>query len=90
MCSGYRKGPDEDDGFWEVYNLYYRTHMVITLLLFIILVLWVPALYEFIMVLLTTYEEVDFFKNSLPKLSGCIDAYNVKEAIDKGDEKTFD
>jgi hypothetical protein len=48
MCSGYRKGPVEDDGFWEVYNLYYRTHMVITLLLFIIMILWIPALYDFV------------------------------------------
>jgi len=62
MCSGYRKGPDEDDGFWEVYNLYWRVHTVITLFLFVILVLWIPALYEFIMVTLTTMEEVDFFK----------------------------
>ena len=40
MCSGYRKGPDEDDGFWEVYNMYWRTHIVISMCLAVIVALF--------------------------------------------------
>jgi len=83
MCSGYRKGPDEDDEFWDVYNLYWRVHILISFLLFNIVLLWIPATTAFVIVMLNTMEDVEFFSDELPKLEGCISAYNVKEAIDK-------
>ena len=52
MCSGYKKGPDEDDGFWEVYNLFWRVHVVISLGILAILLLWIPATYAFVMLML--------------------------------------
>lgn len=90
MCSGYRKGPDEDDGFWEVYNLYWRSHLMITMIILTIMLLWIPAITAFVRVMLNTMEDVSFFRDELPKLEGCVDAYNVKEAIDKASGQTFD
>lgn len=61
ICSGCRKGPDEDDGFWEVYNLFWRTHIVITMVLLTVMLLWIPAVYAFVIVLLDTMADVKFF-----------------------------
>ena len=83
MCSGIKKGPDEDDGFWEVYNLFWRSHIFITMVLVIVMLLWIPACYAFVWVLLDTLADVRFFQDELPKLEGCIDAFNVNETIDK-------
>ena len=90
VMSGYKKGYNEDDGFWEVYDEYRRTAFIMTLLLLAIMILSVPFTYEVIMVMLDTLEDVDFFKNSMPKLDGCIDDYNIKEALAVSKEKTFD
>ena len=61
IMSGYRNGPDEDDGFWEVYNAYHSTHMFITLLLFTILILSVPMTIEYVLVMLDTIDDKNFF-----------------------------
>ena len=88
--SGYKKGYNEDDGFWEVYDEYRRMAVIMTMLLSTIMVLSVPFTYEVIMVMLETMKDVDFFKNSMPELDGCIDDYNIKEALAVSKEKTFD
>ena len=88
--SGYKKGYNEDDGFWEVYDEYRRMAVIMTMLLSTIMLLSVPFTYEVIMVMLETMKDVDFFKNSMPELDGCIDDYNIKEALAVSKEKTFD
>lgn len=90
MCSGYRKGPDEEDGFWEVYNLYVRTHMVITLFIIIILILWIPTIIIIIKLFVYTLNDVKFFRDDLPKLDGCINEFSIKEALDNAEELTAD
>jgi hypothetical protein len=52
--------------------------------------LFIPVTYEFVMVMLATMSDVKFFQDELPKLDGCIDDFNVKEAIAVSKEKTFD
>ena len=81
MFSGYRKGVDEDDGFWENYWSYQRSHFVISCMLFVILLLYIPVTYEFVTMMLSTMEDVRFFQDDLPILAGCIDEFNVTEAI---------
>lgn len=61
IMSGYRNGPDEDDGFWEVYNEYSSTHVFISLLLLTILFLSVPMTIEYVLVMLDTMDDKDFF-----------------------------
>ena len=90
VMSGYKKGYNEEDGFWEVYDEYRRMALIVSLLLFAIMLLSVPFTYEVIMVMLETMKDVEFFKNSMPKLEGCIDEYNIKEALAVSKEKTFD
>ena len=90
VVSGYKKGINEEDGFWEVYDEYRRTALIVSLMLFAIILLSVPFTYEVIMVMLETMKDVEFFKNSMPKLEGCIDEYNIKEALAVSKDKTFD
>ena len=90
MASGYRKGPDEDDGFWEVYNLSWRVNNLITLCLLVITILWLPTTIAFSKIMLATMADVTFFRDDLPKLDGCIDSYNIKEAIDQAQDLTSD
>jgi len=90
IMSGWRKGFNEDDGFWEVYDLYRRTAIVVTMLLTTIMVLSVPFTYEAINVMLETIGDVDFFKTTMPKLEGCMEEYNIKEALEVSNQKVFD
>ena len=90
VMSGYKKGYNEEDGFFEVYDEYRRTALIVSLMLLAIMLLSGPFTYEVIMVMLETMKDVDFFKNSMPKLEGCIDEYNIKEALAVSKEKTFD
>ena len=61
IMSGYRNGPDEDDGFWEVYDSYSTMHFVISLLLFVLLGLSVPITVEYTFVMLDTLDDKNFF-----------------------------
>lgn len=88
--SGWRKGPDEDDGFWEVYDSYRNTHYLIAVFLFMLMCLSVPIGLEFSLVLLDTLKDQDFFHNEMPKLEGCVDEQAVKEILALSKEKTFD
>ena len=90
MSSGYRKGPDEDDGFWEVYNMQWRLHILITLSLLVITIMWVPTTIAYARLMTATMADVKFFRDDLPKLDGCIDDYNIKEAIDQAKDLTGD
>lgn len=81
--SSYVKGQNEDDGFWEVYNMQWRLHLLINLSLLVILVLWLPALIAYSTLMLATMEDERFFRNDLPKLDGCMDAYSIKEALNE-------
>ena len=89
-CSGYRKGIEEDDGFWENYNRYRVFNWLITLSLFAILVLSVPVTYEFVIVMLETIDELQFFQDKMPLLDGCLDDFSIKKAIDVSKTRTFD
>lgn len=88
--SGWRKGPDEDDGFWEVYDSYRNTHILMTVFLIGIMCLSVPIQLEYTFVLLDTLKDKDFFHVELPKLDGCVDEESVKEVLALSKEKTFD
>lgn len=59
--SGYQKGIDEDDGFWENYNRWWRTHLLISFSLFVILVLSIPITYEFVITMFETMDDIEFF-----------------------------
>ena len=71
--SGWRKGPDEDDGFWEVYDSYRNTHILITVLMFGFMCLSVPIQIEYTFVLLDTLKDKEFFQLEMPKLESCMD-----------------
>ena len=71
--SGWRKGPDEDDGFWEVYDSYRSTHILITVFLFVMFCLNIPIGLEYYRVTRATYDDKLFFENEMPKLDGCVD-----------------
>ena len=88
--NGFMKGNNEDDGFWEFYDLWRRTAVIMTLMLTAIMVLSIPFTYEIVFIMLDTMSDIDFFKNTLPKLEGCIDEYNIKEVIAVSQEKVFD
>lgn len=47
-----------------------------------ITILWLPTTIAFSKIMLATMADVTFFRDDLPKLDGCIDSYNIKEAID--------
>ena len=81
VLSGWKKGYNEDDGFWEVYDEYRRSAMIMTLMLLAIMILSIPFTYEVVMVMIETLDDIEFFKNAMPKLDGCIDDYNIKEAL---------
>ena len=66
MCSGYRKGPREDDGFWEVYNLHFRSHILLTASLVVVSLLWIAPIIIYITATMTTFDEVRFFEADLP------------------------
>ena len=53
-----------------------------TVVLTVVMCLIVPVTYEFVMVMLATMEDITFFEIDLPKLQGCIDDYDLKEALD--------
>lgn len=55
--SGWRKGKHEDDGFWEVYDTYKWSHIIITLLLAAVMFLNVPIIYEYAMVMKYALED---------------------------------
>ena len=90
VMSGWRKGYNEDDGFWEVYDLYRRSAILMTIMLTAIIILSVPFTYEVVMVMLETMGDIDFFKNTMPELEGCIDDFNIKEALAVSKDKVFD
>lgn len=90
MISGFKNGPDEDDGFWEVYDLHWRTAIFLTTLLQIIMVLSIPISYEYVVVMLETIQDEQFMKTDMPKIAGCIDDYNTKEALAVSKDKTFE
>ena len=90
MISGFKNGPDEDDGFWEVYDSHWRTAIFMSVILTAIGVLSVPISYEYTMVMLETMEDEKFTKTDLPKLEGCIDDYNIKEILAVSKDKTFE
>ena len=73
VLSGWKKGYNEDDGFWEVYDEYRRTAIIMTLMTTAIMILSIPFTYEVVMVMIETMEDIEFFKTSMPKLDGCID-----------------
>lgn len=52
--------------------------------------LTVPVTYEFVMVMFTTMDDIAFFETELPKLKGCVDEYDIKEALDASIESTND
>ena len=56
----------------------------------VITILWVPTSIQFVFTMLTTMKDVEFFRDDLPKIDGCIDEYNIKEAIDTAKELTGD
>ena len=90
MVSGFKNGPDEDDGFWEVYDSHWRAAIFLTILLTIIMALCIPIAYEFAMIMIETMEDEEFTKNDMPKLSGCIDEFNIKEALVASADRTFE
>ena len=59
--SGYQKGIDEDDGFWENYNRWTKSHLFISLSLLVILALSAPISYEFVITMLETMKDKEFF-----------------------------
>jgi len=88
--SGWRKGYNEDDGFWEVYDLYRRTAIILTMLLTAVMILSIPFTYEVVMLMIETMSEIEFFKNTMPKLETCMDEYNIKEVLAVSKDKAFD
>ena len=71
--SGWRKGKTEDDGFWEVYDIYKWSHIIITLLLAAVMFLNVPIINEYAMVMKYALDDQDFFKTKITTLAGCMD-----------------
>ena len=52
--SAWKKAPDEDDGFWENYDHYWRTHVIITICVFCTALLSIPVTLEYVFVMLET------------------------------------
>ena len=62
MSSGYRRNEDEvEEGFFDNYGEYRKSHIVISVCLLVILILFIPVTYEFVMVTLATMSDVKFF-----------------------------
>ena len=89
-CGGWAKGVDEEDGFWEIYDSFSSSNLLISLALFAILILSAPVTYEFVMVMLNTMEDLEFAKNELPKIDGCLDQYVTTEVLARANEFTND
>ena len=61
-----------------------------TLMLTTVMILSIPFTYEVVFVMLDSMSDIEFFKNTLPKLEGCMDEYNIKEVLAVSNENTFD
>ncbi len=62
MSSGYRRNEDEiEEGFFDHYGEYSRSHLLISVCLLVILILFIPVTYEFVIVTLATMSDVKFF-----------------------------
>lgn len=89
-CGGWAKGVDEEDGFWEIYDSWTTSNLLITLALLVVLVLSAPVTLEFVTVMLNTMEDLEFAKNELPKIDGCLDLYVTTEVLARSNEFTND
>ena len=59
--SAWKKAPDEDDGFWENYDSYWRTHVIVTICVFCMALLSIPVTLEYLFIMLETMDDVLFF-----------------------------
>ena len=59
--SAWKKAPDEDDGFWENYDNYWRTHVIVTICVFCMALLSIPVTLEYLFIMLETMDDVLFF-----------------------------
>ena len=59
--SAWKKAPDEDDGFWENYDNFWRTHVIVTICVFCTALLSIPVTLEYVFIMLETLNDVIFF-----------------------------
>ena len=55
-----------------------------------VMILSIPFTYEVVMLMIETMSEIEFFKNTMPKLETCMDEYNIKEVLAVSKDKAFD
>ena len=90
IFAGWRKSPDPEDTFCDNYTSFWRANLAIQICIVILYGLTCPVLYEYVMLMIETMGDLDFLKNELPKLDGCISPLNVEQVIRKGHEEVND